>query len=438
MGLNRSSDRFYLDAYTGQGGFLDGSYLIRHPRETDAKFEERQALAIYPNYVGKAVNIYSGFLYQVQPNRETSEQYARFAQDADGGRRSIDMLMLSYQRLAMLLGTVYIIVDKPKVQARTRADERLPYLALRLPGALAASKTDAAGNFERATFAETVDGETRYRTFTREGWTLSEDQEGREIIEQGSYTLGRVPVVKLHSCLPMDPTDVRAPAWAHDIAQLNWDLYNQVSEMRELFRKQVFSVLTLPVADSNEAQRLTDLKVSTENAITYDPTGGGKPAYIAPPAEPVELYMKNIAATVERIYELANLEFVGGVQQSGVALAFQFQQANRSLLAMAMLAEQAEIEIADLVSRWQGQDFNGVIAYPRDFNLADLGEELKNAMEATSLGISKTFDQEVRKRVARRYLGHNVKAATMEEIDREIESGGDPYGDRIAKEAAGA
>lgn len=433
--VDRSSDTFLLDAYAGKGGFLSGKYLVRHGRETDDKYQERQALAEYPNYVRKIVNIYSGFLFQRQPGREASDQYARFAANADGAGTAIDMAMLHYQRLAMLVGTVYLIVDKPAQAARTRADEGSPYLAMRLPGEVTDSKMDAMGRLTRITFVESAGGKPQYRTFTTEGWTLHKEADGSGVIASGRYALGRVPVVRLHSTIPLRATDLRATGWCHDIAQANWSLYNQLSEMRELFRKQTFSILTLPVVDADEAQRLRDLTISTENALTFNPSGGGEPAYIAPPADPVKLYLEAIAKTVERIYELANLEFIGGVHTSGVAMAYQFQQANQSMVDMAMLTERAEIDIAGLVSAWMGEEWSGVIAYPRDFNLSNLAAELKDAMDAETLGISPTFDRELKKRLARRMLGHNVSQATMESIDREIESGADPYGDRIQKEA---
>jgi hypothetical protein len=435
--INRDSDQFLLDAYTGKGGFLSGAYLVRHTRETDDRFKERQQKAEYPNYVRKIVNIYSGYLFQRQAARETSGIYDEFARNADGAGTSIDTLMQSYQRLAMLLGTVYLIVDRPSGQAQTRADQSAPYLAVRMPSELTAYTTDAAGRFTACTFSETVDGKVRYRHFDSAGWKVTEDPEGQQPLSgmQGAYTLGRPPVVRLHSTTPLLPTDVRATPWAHDIAQTNWSLYNKLSKMDELFDKQVFSILTIPIVDTNEAERLQDMTVSTENAITFNPAGGGKPDYISPAADPVELFLKAIDATVQRIYELANLEFVGGVASSGVERSYQFMQANRGMVEMATLTEQAEIEVATLVSLWQGGTWDGMIAYPRDFALADLATELRFAMDSESLGISATFDQEIKKRVARQMLGHNVAQATMEQIDAEIEAESDPYGDRAAREA---
>jgi len=440
MAISRASDQFRLDAYTGEGGFLSGAYLQQFPREGAPNFKDRQEVAVYPNYVRKVVDIYSGFLWQREPTREGGAGYADFAANADGIGTSLNMLMQSYQRRAMLLGTVYILVDRPQGEALTKADEKLPYLVMREPSALVDYRTDGFGRFEWCVFSEVVDQKTqeiRYRRFDAATWRVSSDPGGQSIIEQGEHKLGRVPVARLHSTLPLLPTDIRAQAWIHDLAQLNWDLFNQVSELRMLFRQQVFAMLKLPAKDDAERERLQNLAIGPNNALSYDPTDGGEPGFIAPPPDPVKAYQDNITATIERIYQMANLEFVGGVQQSGVALSFHFQEANRTLGLIAALTEQAERDIAALVAAWQGGKWGGNIAYARDFNLVDLAETLKQGMEAIQLEISPTFDAELKKRLARQVLGHGVAQATLSEIDQEITAGGDPYMDRI-QQAAGA
>lgn len=444
--FDRSSDQFLLDAYTGGGGFQTGAYLVRHGRETDAKFLERQRVAEYPNYVRKIISIYSGFLFAAAPNRETSDTFAAFAANADGAGRgaTLDMVMLNYHRLAMLMGTVYIIVDKPQGPALTRADERAPYLAMRMPGQITNWTMDDQGRLTKITFAEQTDlgmvsRRTRYRTFTLDGWSVHDAANGDDQTDGGEYQLGRVPVVKLHSTLPLLTTDLRATPWSHDITQANWSLYNLLSELRELFRKQTFSILKIPVKDQDEAQRMQDLKIGTDNALLFNPDGGGDPGYIAPPDGPAKTYMEAIAAALARIYQQANLEFVGGIASSGVERKYQFAQTNRSLVEMAVLCEQAEMDILSLVAAWNGEDATGQkITYARDFDLSDLPADIQEALDSQSLGCGQTFDAEIRKRVARRMLGHNATDAKLEEIDKEIEAQGDPYGNRIARQSGGA
>ncbi|MDP1664124.1 MAG: hypothetical protein Q8L79_03280 [Methylobacter sp.] len=435
MTINRTSDQFLLDAYSGQGGFATGEYLVAHPRETTTKLERRKELAVYPNFTRKIVDVFMGFLWKQAPSRETDDLYGQFSANADGAGGKLDTVLFSYQRLAMILGTVYIIVDKPTVQGQTKADQAIPYLALRLKSQLVVETKNAAGVWQSVTFSEVDNGETVYRTFTTTGWTLSKNQDGSESIDQGVYSLGRVPVVRLHIAKPLNPTDSSSQSWVYDLAQLNWDLFNLRSELRELLRSQTFAILALPVTDDNEREKLKDMTISTENALTYNPAGGGKPGFIAPPADPVELYRKQIGDTVENIYQIANLEFVGGVQQSGVALGFHFQEANSSLRGMADMGESAENEIAALVYAWQGDKFSGNIAYANDFNLSDVAGAIAVALDTVPLGLGSEFDKTIKKRLVKQILGNDTSPGTMTAIDKEIDAMGDPYGDRLAQHA---
>ncbi|WP_240348298.1 arylamine N-acetyltransferase [Methylomonas sp. EFPC1] len=143
-----------------------------------------------------------------------------------------------------------------------------------------------------------------------------------------------------------------------------------------------------------------------------------------------------IADTVTDIYRVANLEFVGGVQKSGVALSFHFQECNSTLGDMAENCEAAEVEIASLVYAWQGKTFTGNIAYPKDFNLSDLQTAINIAMDSVTLGMGAEFDKAIKKRLAKQILANDTAPSTMTAIDKEIDAAGDPYGDRIAKQAA--
>jgi len=67
-------EKFLMDAYTGKGGYLDGTYLIRHPRESDEKFNKRKKLAVYPNYVRKVVDSYLSHLFKKSPVRSIETQ----------------------------------------------------------------------------------------------------------------------------------------------------------------------------------------------------------------------------------------------------------------------------------------------------------------------------------------------------------------------------
>jgi hypothetical protein len=245
--------------------------------------------------------------------------------------------------------------------------------------------------------------------------------------------------VRLHSTELLELTAERAAPWAAGIVAASVDLYNRHSEARSIERDQTVSTLALPVSDLAEADRIREVGVTigAANAVLYNPAGGGKPGYFAPPDGPLSLYYQAIAQTIVEIYQLANLEFVGGVAQSGVALAFHFAAANRTLALFAQALELAETEIGKLACLWVGQDPGALrVVYPRSFEVQDLAARLSEDMDALTMGLGETAERLIRGRAARRVLGDSASAEDYEAIDAELVAGVDPYGDRVAKEGA--
>lgn len=453
------TDQQMLDAYDGGGGFADGSNLVQHTRESDDDFGRRKKVATYRNYVAKVVDAYADTVF-AQPAQRSGEAQAwqDLQADADGTGGAMDDVMSAALVLAMLVSPVYLVVDRPAGQSRTRADDvrRRPYVVVREPASVAALTLDRLGSVERIVFDEILGGmsygegaaeaKTIYRGWDRARWWVAADAAGTEILKDletgapltGEHGLGRPPVVRLHSRRPLKRLAERSPAWALGIVAAALDLFNRHSEARAIERDQTVSTLSLPVSDLAEADRIREsgISIGTSNAVLYNPAGGGKPGYFAPPADPLNQLYAAIEATIAQIYALANLEFVGGVQQSGVALAFHFAVANRTLAGLAARCELAEMEIGRLACSWMGQDGSDVRSvYPKSFQVEDLAARLSEDMDALTLGLGATAERLIRGRAARRVLGDSASAADYEAIDQELEAGVDPYGDRVAREA---
>ena len=444
---------FLRNAYSGQGGFADGSYLVRHPRESDEKYTRRKEIAWYPNYVRKVVNSFLGHVFRRGPDRDMGDNplYTLFCNNVDRGGGYIDRFFRNAFRLALLNGTVFIVVDKPQEAAANRQDEierRLyPYLALRLPEALQSWQRGDDGQLSKITLAESrtgADGKphTVYRTWNRISWSLSKDAKGNDVIEWGEHHLGLVPIVFLHCDAPLTASTLLSVPWVFDLAKANKALFNRVSEHDDLLRSQTFSIFTLPARDREEAQGFSNMKISTENAVVYNPDGGGKPGFVAPADGPAESYLAATQQIVQTIYRMANLEFAGGgtaassESKSGVALAFHFQEAGRLLAEFAAQIEAADYRVAEIVHLWMGVPYNGSISYPRTFDLVDLAAELSNALDAITMSISPTFERELKKKVSRNMLGEGISDDILARIDDEIDSAeADPYqADRVSSE----
>jgi hypothetical protein len=414
--------RLCWDSYTGLGGFSDGSYLVKYPRETDEKYARRRQLAIYPNFVKKIVDTYVGALFRVEPQRDfaTNTEYAEFCQNVDLRVTDIDDFMRNIAKLTLIYGTVFVIVDKPKADAPTKAHEKLrgirPYATIRLPTQIKDIEIDSYGRIQKIVFSEPG----MLREFTPGTWRVRIENE----VYEGATPFKEVPVVAVSWTDPILPTDVIVPPFVHDIAKVSKDLYNAISELREILRNSTFPILTIPIPDQISEEKLRNIVIGTENFIGYYPEKGGKPDFIAPPESPAKVYLEYINTLIDMIYSLANLEFVKGTekQKSGVALEFEFQNLNSLLTQIAQNLEQAEYRIADLVAKWEGKDgFKGSIIYEKDFSYRDVERELKKAMDALTLNISATFDAELKKYIARMLLGSEIDDATMQRIEGEID-----------------
>jgi len=416
MRLNAWDYQFLVDAYTSLGGFKDGSYLIRYPRETDEKYNRRKQLAVYPNFVKKIVDTFVSFLFKNPPVRDTSKnpEYAEFIEDVDLKGTYIDDFMRHIARLSLIFGTVFVVIDTPKEGGK-------PYATVRLPSQLAKVELDEYGRIVKVVFAE---GTEQFRAFEPNRWIVSKDPGQKIVLEAGEHNLGIVPVVPVSWSEPLLPNEVLTVPFIWDIARLNFDLYNAISELREILRNVTFPVLTLPVKDEAMLQKLKNITIGTENFVPYTPEGGGKPDYIAPPEGPAKTLLEYINFLISQIYKAVNLEFALGShsQKSGVALEFEFQQLNTLLTGLALQMEKAEYAIADLVAKWNGKErFEGTISYRKDFSFRDLERELKVAIDAIALNISETFNAELKKKLAREILGDFVDEKIFAKIDLEVE-----------------
>lgn len=435
------TDAHLMDSYTGRGGFETGAYLVQHGRESDEKYGKRKEIATYPNYVRKVVNAYLGTLFGSPAQRSgEAAAWAALQSNADGVGGQVDDVMRRAERMAMLLGTVYLVVDRPQGEPVTRADDRAlaPYVVIRKPADVADLALDRLGGVQRVVFRDRDEsGDPAFRGWDAERWWISEDEDGETLLATGEHKLGRVPVVRLHSSDLIDVTDERADPWVRDLAALALDLFNLWSELRELLRSQTFSIFTLPVADPSELDRIREqgLTIGTENAVPYDPSRGGQPGYVAPPDGPVTLYQQQIKDTVARIYELANLEFIGSNQASGVALEYHTRNANKTLGLFAQGLELAEIEVGRLACAWLGESAEDLkVSYPKSFDVEDLRLRLGEAMDAIALDMGAEFNRLLKARTARQVLGDSAGPKDYEAIDLELSAQGDPYADRVAAE----
>jgi hypothetical protein len=409
---NNFTERYKLlsDGYRGEGGFADGGYLERHPREAPEKYAQRQKIAYYLNYAKPCVDAHVDPIFKKTPNREwsgqASEAWKGFIDDADRAGTNLDALMKRLAQGAKLFGVSYLVIDsdpEPPGSLKALLDEKkYPYAFVVEPLRVVEIKSDRFGRITCFAYKEPDekdDSKTNIRILTPESWKLTGEY-GGAAIKEGKHNLGRVPVVALPS-RELDPSDHFPVSDFLSIVRTNLAIYNMSSWLSDILQNQTFSVLTYP-SDRTESE----LVIGTNNALSFPVDARHRPEFIAPPAEPANILAQEIARLQGECYRMAGVVNVTGVraEASGVAKAWDFERTNETLANFAGNIEAAEIKIAELFSLWLNLPLEYKCAYPSDFSISDIATELTNAEAAKGLNFGGGFDLEVFKRVLTAYL----------------------------------
>lgn len=397
------------DGYEGCGGFLDGNYLTRHPREDGQKYEMRRRLAYYLNYLAPCVNAHVSPIFKNMAVRDWkgagAELWQTFSDDVNFLGTEIQDLMKQAAYSAKLQGVAYIVMDRAQGGADDmrisdlEADRNnLPYAFVVNLNAVKEICLDRFGRITKFVFVEPdayQEQSIATRTMTLEGWEL-DDSKGHH---SGKWNLGMVPVIPLLSKLrkqhnPFPPSEFLS------VAKTNLAIYNMCSWLSDILVNQTFSVLCFPSSEPD------GINIGTNNALGYPPESNHAPAFIAPPDGPATVLATQIAALQQEIYRMAVVVNVTGSskQQSGQAKAWDYEATNQILSDFADLVEAAEMKVAKLFSVWTGVPLEYSVNYPNDFKISEVEQELANAEIAKGLNFGDEFNLEVFKRVLTSYL----------------------------------
>lgn len=418
--------KFMEDAYHGEGGFKDGSYLVMHPRETTDKFTKRKELSYYLNYVAPVVNSHVDPVFRAEAardwgadsegskrrNKDSNLLFSGFFQDCDTIGATFPKFMKRAARIAKLHAVAFIVVDNVAEQPGTMADvlkqRAYPYVYVVKPQQVSAYEVNKAGKLTSITYTTTTDGSCNVSKKT-ETWTWTETSwkvvsaSGTE--KSQNHSLGRVPVIPLFG-KDRDPGDMKPQSEFYNIARTNKRLYNLCSEIDELIRNQAFNVLTYPMGEGQTQDDVKEIVVGTENVMGYDGALSNAPAFAAPDSAPLEQLRQERKDLIEEIYRMAQLSHVTGVQtqKSGVAKEWDFNTTNQVLSDTANNCEQAERKVAAIFELWTKTKVDYDVKYSDDFGIVDVVGALDEVGKALDLNIGGQFNKAVKKKAVDVYL----------------------------------
>lgn len=427
-----------LDAFEGCGGFLNGEYLWKYPREVDNEYNARKEQARYHNYAKALVNLYVRHVFHKKVVRETTnEDLKAWWENTDGQRTSITTFMKRALRLALATSHTGVLIDKTQdpPTGPAKADEKArPIATLFTPLALLDWRLNRE-TFTAVKLQECSDQtglldepskSKRYLLWTNDGW-VRVDQDGT-ILDAGEPNLGLVPFAVLRP----EPSAIHPVIGQSLLGNANVikAAYNRGSEEDEVIRNQSFSVLTCAVpadGDVNKAREQLGSEIGTTRAIVAQ----GTIEYVTPDTQVPETIRKNIAYLVSEMFRIAHvvLQRDSLDAESAQAIALKHDELNEMLQGVAGECKALEENIARFVLAWQtpGSDVDAAfeaakvsISYPDEFFVADLLQELEKWANAIKLDLGQTMTGRIKKRAARA-LEPDLDPPTQEQVDKEIE-----------------
>lgn len=380
------------------------SYLIQYPRESETKYARRNEIAWYASPLAQVVSRFTSYLASRTPVRSMANPlYEAMADDIDGKGNSIDVFCSEFMREAKARGSMLLLVDMPPSMAPT-LDQQLrtrvaPYWTAIKPELLTDYEIGDDGKFNYAEFSGNFTKDDAKRVectwhFDREYWRAVDGMQ--RTLAEGEHPLNECPLLIFTEGGDFPHFGPFAP-----IADLSRRMFNLDSELDEILRSQTFSLLTMQVSEnSTDAQKVQAAQVVGEtigssNLMVHS---GSTPAFIAPPDGPARIYLDRIAALRDQINEIGLVIASSSQRESGLALQMRFQTLNSELAKFASRMEDLEARAWELSRQWLGLTTAPEVMWSRDFNMADVSNELDilASMQASAMPTEVIAEQQRR------------------------------------------
>ena len=432
---------FYARSYLGGEDYFNGAYLTRYISETSDDYDRRLDLTPLDNHAKNIVHIYSSFLWRVPPTRAFNSAAGNvalepFLNDADLDGRSFNAFMREAQIWASVYGHVWVMMDKPKSTAGTKAEELAqeirPYVTMFTPENVLDWNyvRSPSGRFEldylkvreSVIRVDETTTETYYRVWYKdrvELWHSVNDLDKQ--VEVDDNVLGRIPAV----FLPANRSITRGIGLSDisDASYMQRAIYQELSEVEQLIR--ISNHPTLVKSFGTDASAGAGAIINMPD----DMDASLKPYQMQPSGQNLDAVRASIQDKIQAINRMSHMGAVRGteaVTMSGVAMATEFQLLNAKLSEKADLLELAEEQLWLLFCQWQEITADVEIFYPDSFDLRDYDKELMFLQQLRSTGVkSVTMAMEIDKKIADLLLDDEQLAKAHVEIEEKASVLGD-------------
>lgn len=429
------------DRSIGHWHFLEKTYeggrawfyenIFKYHKEGDEEFKARLERAYRFNHTREVVDLVQKYLFKGNITRDTDnapQVVKDFWESATLQNFRIDQLMRSAGSSSSVKGRVALVVDTNVREgavsiAEAKAAKRKIYAYLVDATDLLDYAYDEDGDGgllwvkvreyyrdDADPLAGTGEVTTRVRLWTRQNWTLYEEQEetsedtkrrkkvATKIVEidSGEHGLNRVPIIFLDHIITDNP--YRTPGLIDDIAYLDRAVANYLSNLDAIIQDQTFSQLAMPAQNLMPGEDGYNklVEMGTKRVFTYDAgLGAGKPEYLSPDPKQAGVILTVINKIINEIYHTIGLagertkedNAVGIDNSSGVAKAYDFERVNSLLTAKGQSCEKVENELVELVCLWAGVEAptTKLVKYPETYDVMRLMDELAIAEQLATI-----------------------------------------------------
>lgn len=424
---------YFIRSYLGGKEYQDGKYLQPYQLEFENEYYKRIQYTALDNHCRNIVDIYSSFLFRVEPTRQLGSlqddlSVEQFLEDADLEGRSFDDLMREAQRLASVYGHIWLLIDKPSTNVMTRAEELnqgiRPYINIYTPENVLdwhySRSTAGYYYLDYLKIRESSVEEGDYFKLWYEDkidtvFVSNKNRDEPKLIDSVPNPIMKIPAVILYN--QRSPMRGLGISDLTDVADLQKAIYNEFSEIEQIIRLSNHPSL-VKTKDTDAGAGAGSIIEIPENL-----DANLKPYILQPSGSNLDGVIKSINHKVEAINRLSHVGTIRATAervQSGIALRTEFELLNARLSEKSKLMELAEEQIWRLFADWQETVFDGEIEYPESFDIRDWATDLELLQAAKASNIkSSTFAKEIDKQIAKTVIDDDM---VLEQINSEIDA----------------
>jgi hypothetical protein len=412
---------YYYQSFMGGNIYRNGYHLTRYLDESNDSndgYSKRLISTPLDNHVQTTVDIYRSFLFRDLPSRELgflldNPLVQEWVNDTDNEGQSMNSFLKTANDLAMVMGSVWILVDKPTYKVETAAQEI--ELGLRAYACAYSPQNVLDWKYSRNIAGKMILEHIKViehendSTVTMNVWSpeymtkfvISKDEQGHwedvMSVEEYENPLGYIPFV-FHAPIRTATKGVGQSLVA-DVADQQRYIYNLLSELEQTVRISGHPTLVkTPSTDANAG-------AGSIVTVTEDLDPGLKPYLLQPNSQGITGILSTIESCVESIHRMTHTSAIQakrGQAISGIALQTERQLLNAKLSDISDTLRETELSMWKIWFDWQGinrpEDFD--VIYPDSFDIRDRGVELEYMLKSRSSGVAnEMYQKEIDKQI---------------------------------------